>query len=415
LGATDLLVRSVLDNARTAAVLDVDDERVELLEAALESTANTDTSDRARLLADLSFELSFTHDRSRVVELSDEALRLARASGSLSDLAFVLSMRVIAYRNPDSLAERLEVCTELEKVGVELDDPGMRFHAAFRRAEVLMDAGDIDGFRAVVETMEVLTARLGQPMMVWNTTRRMAERELLAGRLDEAAALAERMRLVGHELRLTYADPIYVALAAKIFEAQGKFDDAAALWAPWVDRIHLVGFRFGFAHALTRAGRVEEAAEQWQRGAAEEFRNVDRDLAWLETMALASDVALFLDDVARARTLHELISPYRGHIITSGVGAVCAAEHAIGVAALAAGDAGTAIEQLSAALQVADAIRAPVLRASTLVRLAQALMARNGTDDLALARRHAEDAIATARLHHAGGPAADAEAVLASM
>jgi hypothetical protein len=42
-------------------------------------------------------------------------------------------------------------------------------------------------------------------------------------------------------------------------------------------------------------------------------------------------------------------------------------------------------------------------------------MARNGTDDLALARRHAEDAIATARLHHAGGPAADAEAVLASM
>jgi tetratricopeptide (TPR) repeat protein len=324
-------------------------------------------------------------------------------------------MRVIAFRNPDALAERLEVCTELEKVGVELDDPGMRFHAAFRRAEVLMDAGDIDGFHSVVETMEVLTARLGQPMMVWNTTRRMAERELLAGNLDAAAALAERMRLVGRELRLTYAEPIYVALAAKIFEAQGKFEDAAALWAPWVDRIHLVGFRFGFAHALARAGRTDEASEQWQRGTGAEFQDVDRDLAWLETMALAADVAFFLDDIVRARKLHELISPYRGHIITSGVGAVCAAEHAIGVAALASGDAGTAIEQLTAAAQVADAIGAPVLRASTLVRLAQARMARNGPDDLDHARAHAEEAIAIARAHGAGGPAGDAEAVLASV
>jgi hypothetical protein len=172
----------VLDNARTAAVLDVDRERVELLEAALDATTGNEAPERARLLANLSFELSFTHDRDRVVSLSDEALRLARACGSLSDLAFVLSMRVIAFRSPDTLAERLEVCTWIEKVSVELDDPGMRFHAAFRRAEVLMDAGDIAGFRAVVDTMEALTARLRQPMMVWNTTRRMAERELLAGR-----------------------------------------------------------------------------------------------------------------------------------------------------------------------------------------------------------------------------------------
>ena len=85
-----------------------------------------------------------------------------------------------------------------------------------------MDAGDVDGFRGVVDTMEVLTARLGQPMMVWNTTRRMAERELLAGNLDEAAELAERMRVVGHELRLTYADPIYVALNRKDLRIAGQ-------------------------------------------------------------------------------------------------------------------------------------------------------------------------------------------------
>ena len=414
LGDTPLLVRSVLDNARTAAVLDVDSDRVELLEAALAATVGTEDPQRARLLANLSFELSFTHDRDRVVRLSDEALELSRSTGSLSDLAFVLSMRVNAFRSPDTLAERLEVCAEIEKVSVELDDPGMRFLAAFRRAEVLMDAGDIDGFRTVVDTMEALTARLRQPMMVWNTTRRMAERELLAGQLDEAARLAETMRVLGRELHLAYADPIHVALTAKIFEAQGKFDDAAALWAPWVDRIHLIGFRFGFAHALARAGRTSEAAEQWERGASGGFIDVDRDLAWLETMGLAADVALFLHDAPRARTLLELLAPYEGHIITSGVGAVCTTEHAIGVAALAAGELDDAVSQLTTAIRVADNIGAPLLRAASLVRLGVARLARGALEDVAQAQRDLDDALAIARAHSAHGLVRDATALLAA-
>jgi class 3 adenylate cyclase/tetratricopeptide (TPR) repeat protein len=412
LGDSKLLVRAVLDNARTAAVLDVDADRVELLEDALESAGDSSDSDRARLLANLSFELSFTHDRDRVVRLSDEALQLARSSGSLGDLAFVLSMRVNAFRSPDTLAERLEVCAEIEKVSVELDDPGLRFLAAFRRAEVLMDAGDIDGFRTVVDTMEALTARLRQPMMVWNTTRRMTERELLAGRLDEAARLAETMRARGVDLRLPYADPIYVSLTAKIFEAQGRFDDAAALWAPWIGRIHLIGFRFGFAHALARGGRTAEATAQWELGTAGEFADVDRDLAWLETMGLAADVALFLHDATRAARLHELLAPYEGHIITSGVGAVCTTEHAIGVAALASGQLDEAVSQLSTAAHVGATIGAPLLHASSLTRLGMALQARGATGDVAEAGEALARALDIARAHAAEGLVGDAAALL---
>lgn len=413
LGDSKLLVRAVLDNARTAAVLDVDADRVELLEDALETAGGSGVSERARLLANLSYELSFTHDRDRVVRLSDEALHLARSSGSLGDLAFVLSMRVNAFRSPDTLAERLEVCAEIEKVSVELDDPGMRFLAAFRRAEVLMDAGDIDGFRTVVDTMEALTARLRQPMMVWNTTRRMAERELLAGRLDEAARLSETMRARGVDLHLPYADPIHVALTAKIFEAQGRFDDAAALWAPWVDRIHLIGFRFGFAHALARAGRTDEATSQWQRGASGGFAEVDRDLAWLETMGLAADVALFLHDATRAEQLYELLAPYEGHIITSGVGALCTTEHAIGVAALASGQLDRAVSQLTTAVKVADTIGAPLLQASSLIRLGMARLAQGTTSAVTEADHALTRALAISRTHSADGLIADATALLA--
>jgi class 3 adenylate cyclase/tetratricopeptide (TPR) repeat protein len=412
-GETAVMVRSVLDNARMAAVLQVDPERVELLEAALEATEGTGSSERARVLACLSYELSFTPQRERVFELSDEAVRLARARRSLTDLAFVLSMRVNVFRSPDTLAERREICTEIEKVSVELDDPGMRFLAAFRRAEVLIDAGDIGGFESVVDTMESMTARLRQPMMIWNTSRRMAERELLAGRLEEAARLAEEARIIGRELRLEYADPIHVALTAKIFEAQGDFDEAAALWVPWVDRIHIIGFHFGYAHALARGGRLDEAREQWELGTAGDLANVERGLSWLETMGLAAEVAYFVGDVARGRVLRELLAPYTGHIITSGVGAVCATEHALGVAAMAAGDLDDAVAQLEKAVSIGESIGAPLLHATSLLRLGGARLARRTGCDASDARADLDRALAIANTHRAHGIAGEAKAQLA--
>src|SRR5262249_40198491 len=93
-GETDVLVRAAVDIARVAAVLEVDPARVELYEWAREATEGTHTADRARLLSCLSYELSFTAERERAMRLSDEAMALARAHGSLSDIAFVLSMRV---------------------------------------------------------------------------------------------------------------------------------------------------------------------------------------------------------------------------------------------------------------------------------------------------------------------------------
>ena len=400
IGATDLLVASVLMNARTAAVLDVDDERVELLEHALAGVDPTAASDRCRLLANLGFELSFTHDRARVLALSDEALALARASGDLADLAFVLSMRVIAFRSPDTLAERLGVCAEIEAISERLDDPAMQFLAAFRRAEVVMNAGDTQSFRSVVATMIAISDRLGQPMMAWNTARRRAELALLEGDLHEANRLADEMRKLGAELQLPFAEPIYVSFVAKILNTMGLPEQSAALWAQWVDRIHLIGFRFGLAHALLLAGRPEEAAAQWEQGAANDFTDIQRDLSWLETMGLAAEVACDLGDARRSALLVEALAPHRHHIITSGVGALCPSDHARAVAMLGAGDLEGAIDGLEAAIEQGHAAEAPLLVAASQVRLAEAHRRRG---DLAEAGALLESASATARLHDAQG------------
>lgn len=405
IGAADLLIASVLLNARVAAVLDVDEERVELLEmalAAIESPAGSDVSasNRCRVFANLGFELSFTHDRVRVFELSDAALALARSSGDLADVAFVLSMRVIAFRSPDTLNERLAVCAEIESISAQLDDPAMEFLAAFRRAEVVMDAGDTPAFRSVVATMVAISDRLGQPMMAWNTARRRAELALLDGDLGEAERLSIEMRKLGSELQLPFAEPIYVALMSKILNTLGRSDQSTELWAQWVDRIHLIGFRFGLARALLLAGRPEQAFEHWEIGAMNDFEDIQRDLSWMETIGLAADVACDLGDERRSAIIADALLPHRNHIITSGVGALCPSDHALGVAALGAGDLELAIEALTGAIVAGQAAQAPLLVAHSQIRLAQA-HARRGNQHEANALL--DTASSTSRRHHANG------------
>lgn len=403
-GARDVLVRSVLENARTAAVLEVDDERLALLELTLDAIGDELVPERARLLACLGFELSFTHDRERWTALIDEALGVARAAGNLADLAFVLSMRVSAFRGPDTLAERLDACEEIEAISAQLDDPAMHFLASFRRAQVLLDAGDTGAFRTAVATMSDLSDRLGQPLMAWNTARRRAELALLEGDLDAAELRSAEMRKIGLDLQLPNAEPIYVSFVAKLFNVMGRPDRSVDLWAAWADRIHLIGFGFGLAHALFLAGRPEEAKERWERAAIVSLADLERDPWWLETVGIAAEVACDLGDRRRSAVLAEVFAAHgHRHIITSGVGALCSSDHALGVALLGAGDLDGAVTALRSAVEHGREVEAPLLAAASEVRLADALLRRAGAGDEEQARALLDAVLRTARQHGAHG------------
>ena len=108
-GDGDRLVRAGLANNRgyfsSAGV--VDEDRVEMLEAALDY-APPDDPCRARLLALLAAELLWSPEHRRRRALSDEAVALAREHGDPAALAQVLTMRVTAVWWPETLAERLD-------------------------------------------------------------------------------------------------------------------------------------------------------------------------------------------------------------------------------------------------------------------------------------------------------------------
>ncbi len=98
----DRLVEAALANSRGWASDSggVDEERVAVLQAALDAVGPQDSAARARLLAGLASELTYTADLERRRELSDEAVAIARRLGDLRTLASVLSSRFDSVRAP---------------------------------------------------------------------------------------------------------------------------------------------------------------------------------------------------------------------------------------------------------------------------------------------------------------------------
>src|SRR5262249_5690010 len=91
-GDVPLLVRAVLANSRgwTSVTGAVDDERVELTEAALAAVGPQSIAERARLLAPLAAEVLFTGDHVWRLDLADEAEALARRLDDRPMLGWVL-------------------------------------------------------------------------------------------------------------------------------------------------------------------------------------------------------------------------------------------------------------------------------------------------------------------------------------
>ena len=115
LGDADLAAAAALANTRgfTSLIGDLDDERVEAIERALELDDRADPGRRAQLLALQSQELLYEHDRTRRQALATEAIALARDIGDPRVRARVLQHAFHGLSGPDTVAERAEMANDM--------------------------------------------------------------------------------------------------------------------------------------------------------------------------------------------------------------------------------------------------------------------------------------------------------------
>ncbi len=316
-GDTQRLVRAAIANSRglTADFHGTDRRRVGVLEAALAAVGPEALADRALLLSVLSSELFA--NRERRLELADAALEAARSAGDDRVLAEVLFRRCLTIAEPASVAERLRLAAELQRLGERLDDPLVRHRAAVERARVLFEAGRADAADEARRVID-LAPDVGTALARWQANLHEAILLQRAGRYEDAESLAQR----GAERAMALVPDAWAIFATQLLPIRwdqgrlGELADSAAHAAEQAEAE--LGYRALVALALAEAGRDEEARAWIDAALPEDLPTADNVL-WMTSAALWSEAAISLRHAGAAEVMLERILPWREQYVFTAV------------------------------------------------------------------------------------------------
>ena len=124
-------MRAALRNNRgwNSIVGGVDHERVEMLRRALTRLGDTDSPDRARLLALLCVERTWDADFDERLSMATEAVDIARRTGDNAALVDAIRLCHESITMPQTLELRRRWNTEACDLADDLGDPTARLHA----------------------------------------------------------------------------------------------------------------------------------------------------------------------------------------------------------------------------------------------------------------------------------------------
>ncbi|MFL5781921.1 MAG: AAA family ATPase [Thermoleophilaceae bacterium] len=365
LGDADRLARAALANNRGmhSRTGRIDEERIELLEAAVEARGRRTDPKTALLLATTSSELwSGDHDRRH--GLSDEALDVARRAGDDRVLAEVIYRRAFALAEPGTLQERLALTAELVALADSLGDPLLRLLASVERSRAAIESGDLQEAVEHAHRQGVLASRCGDAYGRHGAGWAQGWPYALAGRYAEAERAAEQALAESLESEQPDAAAFYGAQIAVIRWDQGRLGELAdGILAHAEGPDGLPAHRALAALALAEGGRLDEAGRLIDAGARMRFA-LPLDTIWLTGNVLWGEACVLCGREDAAPLLLERLLPwvdqvaFTGLAVHGGVSRVAAELAAL----LEREDAG---ELFSAAEALHERLNAPAFLART--------------------------------------------------
>ena len=379
----DLLVAAALANNRGGAsrIGVVDAERIAVLEFALDAVDPGDLRSRARLLAVLCAELSYTDDLTRPSSLAEEALDLARRDGHGPTICDVLQLTASTFDMPWRLAELDRRTREaLELTG---DDPVRRCWALGVRLIALMHKGDRAGALACLDEALVIAERTGVPHLRREALHQSALQALLDGDPIRAEQLAGQAVDHSPEVDVEEAMAFYSIQLMGIRQHEGRMGELTDLIAGAATDAeanadpNARAYQAALAAAHTQVGALDEARPIFEELTAG-LDAIRRDVSWSTAMVLLADTALVLHHADAAAELYERLAPFADQ--TSGISELTcegSIAHRLGCLAALLGRTDDAIEHLTAALAANRRLESPIHIAATAYELANLLRDRN--------------------------------------
>jgi tetratricopeptide (TPR) repeat protein len=398
LGEWDLFARAALAIAGPNVGFRVDiGETIGLVERALPALGDRDSALRARVMARIAGLRAFAGDPTGKESLARDAIAMARRVGDTRALADVLSATWWAIGGPDDVDEQLVRVDELIRLATEAGDERLAAEGHLWKAGHYLDVGDIAAMdrETAIQEHFVETSRNAYHRTMMGISR--GTRAVLAGRFDECEQVA---RLMEGEFRLSSGVLVsWQGYRNLLLEQQGRSNELveyigglAAAYA------QIALWRAAIAAYRVATGETEAARKDLEALAANDFRDIPRDLMWPYIMSRISDLLSFFGDARRAAIVYDLLLPYADRCAAVGIAACRGSlSRPLGILATLLGRHDEAERHFEKALEMNVRIRARIWVAHTQHDYARMLAARDRAGDRERATALAAEALATAR------------------
>ena len=364
-------------------------DRVVLLEEALDALAPDELALRARLLARLTLEFYYAGTPERRLQVSAEALAIARKLDDRSVLAAALDARHYALWRPENAEERLAVAHEAAAVAESDGDRERLLESLGWSVVDYLELGDVVAVDRQIERAADIADAAHLPLYLWWTTLFRGMRAQLDGAFDEAERLALEALALGQRGQADNAVNAFAIQMYNIRREQARLEEVLEPVRSFAASYPAVpAWRALVAHAQVELGRTAAARDAFDAIAAPGFGALPRDANWLIAVTLLAEVAAALRDGDRAAELYKELEPYAGSVVVVGRAATCngAAARLLGVLAGTSGRWGLAERHFDHALELHNRMGARPLVARTQLAYAEMLQSRSLASDADRAR-----------------------------
>lgn len=403
LGRPDLVAESALVMEPVgAAGFDIATRR--LCQEALAGLGPGSPALRARTAARFAETFVYLAEVDAAREASQQALEIAEQCGDAHALAAAFRARQVVLAGPEGLDDRARLAERMLALSRESGEPNIEKWARLWQIDVSFERGDLAAVASGIDALARCAQQVGGPFAQFQVLHSRAALAQAQARYPEARRLAdEAVTVMGPA---DHPGRFYPRAAVLGFVGRHLGQDTATLAATshsndpegTAEHAGLISV-IANAQALVSAGRLDSAGDV--------YRSLGPVAGWqppphvvLLSYSIGIDVAVALEAGGDVALLRDLLTPYRGHHVVSGIGAMSyfgPVELWLGVAARHLGRLDDAVTDLERADRACAAAGAPGFRVEAQYERAAALAGRAGPGDLELARSLLDTAGNTAR------------------
>jgi tetratricopeptide (TPR) repeat protein len=363
-------------------------EVIALLSEALDTLGPGGNDDplRLRVMASLARALAWHGlDLPRARTLAAEAVAAARAGGDPLTLAACLLAQHHAVWAPDTAPERLRIAAEVAELAERAADDEILLEARLLTANDRLELAD-PAFRAELDEFLRLAATSRQPRFRYAALVRRATLALLAGRLEETGQLIGQAEMLGEECGEPGVRDVRYDQGWDLLTAQGRLGELAGTLPEMFPDPESVQARGARAQVLIAAGARDDAAEAvaplLDRGPEVMPANHQRLLG----LAYAGEVTAALGIMPAAERIYQVLEPFAGQAVVSGVAVTFkgAVAHHLGVLAAALGWTAAATSHLEQAVATHDQLGAVIWSLRSQYELARVRLDQSGRREAAI-------------------------------